>query len=70
MLTNWLVNEISLEQCKVEPFVFWLMVENKLEKYVHRLCFRSRLGFGYARDKSGRSNTKNPQLLTFWVAKV
>ena len=30
LLVNWLVEEIYLEQCKVEPCVFRLMVENEV----------------------------------------
>ena len=40
LLINWLVEEIGLEQCKAEPYSFWLIVsggKNACEKFFAQL---------------------------------
>ena len=34
LLENWLVQEIGLEQCNAEPYVFWLMVKDEMSLIV------------------------------------
>ena len=34
LLVNWLIEEIGLEQCKAEPCLFWLMVEDEVSLMV------------------------------------